>query len=59
MVGGAMIRYEPQGPIKAQCPSEFVFKLQNESEKEERWVLYVDGSTQKWMRSRDSLGRAW
>lgn len=54
-----MIRYEPQGPIKAQCPSEFVFKLQNESEKEERWVLYVDGSTQKWMRSRDSLGRAW
>jgi len=37
------IRYQPQGPIKAQCLLDFVNDLQRTLE-EDQWTLYVDGS---------------
>jgi len=36
------IRYEPHGPIKAQCLLDFVNDLQRTPEKDQ-WTLYVDG----------------
>jgi len=38
------IRYEPHGPIKAQCLLDFVNDLQ-QTPKEDQWTLYVDGSS--------------
>ncbi|XP_027903608.1 uncharacterized protein LOC114163499 [Vigna unguiculata] len=38
------IRYEPHGPIKAQCLFDFVNDLQHTPE-EDQWTLYVDGSS--------------
>jgi len=38
------IRYEPHGPIKAQCLLDFVNDLQRTPE-EDQWTLYVDGSS--------------
>jgi len=38
------IRYEPHGPIKAQCLLDFVNDLQR-TPKEDQWTLYVDGSS--------------
>ena len=38
------IRYEPHGPIKAQCLLDIVNDLQ-QNPKEDQWTLYVDGSS--------------
>jgi len=38
------IRYEPHGPIKAQCLLDFVYDLQ-QTPTEDQWTLYMDGST--------------
>jgi len=38
------IRYEPHGPIKAQCLLDFVNDLQ-QTPTEDQWTLYVDGSS--------------
>ena len=38
------IRYEPHGPIKAQCLLDFVNNLQQKPI-EDQWTLYVDGSS--------------
>jgi len=38
------IRYEPHGPIKAQCLLDFINDLQQTPE-EDQWTLYVDGSS--------------
>jgi len=38
------IRYEPYGPIKAQCLLGFVNDLQ-QTPTEDQWTLYVDGSS--------------
>jgi len=38
------IRYEPHGPIKAQCLLDFVNDLQ-QTPTEDQWTLYMDGST--------------
>ena len=38
------IRYEPHGPIKAQCLLDFVNDLQ-QTPAEDQWTLYVDGSS--------------
>jgi len=38
------IRYEPHGPIKAQCLLDFVNDLQH-TPTEDQWTLHVDGSS--------------
>jgi len=38
------IRYEPHGPIKAQCLIDFVNDLQD-TPTEDQWTLHVDGSS--------------
>ena len=38
------IRYEPHGPIKAQCLLDFVNDLQ-QTPVEDQWTLHVDGSS--------------
>jgi len=38
------IRYEPHGPIKAQCLLDFVNDLQHTPTKDQ-WTLHVDGSS--------------
>ena len=38
------IRYEPHGPIKAQCLLDFINDLQRTPE-EDQWTLYVNGSS--------------
>jgi len=38
------IRYEPHGPIKAQCLLDFVNDLQ-QTPTEDQWTLHVDGSS--------------
>jgi len=38
------IRYEPHGPIKAQCLLDFVNDLQHTPTKDQ-WMLHVDGSS--------------
>jgi len=38
------IRYEPHGPIKAQCLMDFVNDLQH-TPTEDQWTLHVDGSS--------------
>lgn len=39
------IKYEPRGPMKAQCLANFLVKLATMTEKEFKWwTLYVDGS---------------
>jgi len=38
------IRYEPHGPVKAQCLLDFVNDLQHTTE-EDQWTLYIDGSS--------------
>ena len=38
------IRYEPHGPIKAQCLLDFVNDLQ-QTYTEDQWTLHVDGSS--------------
>ena len=38
------IRYEPHGPIKAQCLLDFINDLQ-QTPTEDQWTLHVDGSS--------------
>jgi len=38
------IRYEPHGPIKAQCLLDFINDLQH-TPTEDQWTLHVDGSS--------------
>ena len=38
------IRYEPHGPIKAQCLLDFINDLQ-QTPIEDQWTLHVDGSS--------------
>jgi len=39
-----IIRYEPHGPVKAQCLLDFVNDLQH-APQEEQWTLFVDESS--------------
>jgi len=41
------IRYEPRGAIKSQCLTDFAAELPKNSETSAKWVLYVDGSSNK------------
>lgn len=40
------LKYEPRGPMKAQCLADFVVELSTKlSSAESYWNLYVDGSS--------------
>jgi len=41
------IRYEPRGVVKSQCLADFSAELSPHLETSARWVLYVDGSSNK------------
>jgi len=41
------IKYEPRGAIKSQCLADFAAELPRNTETSAKWVLYVDGSSNK------------
>ena len=41
------IRYKPRGAVKSQCLADFAAELPKNSETSAKWVLYVDGSSNK------------